>query len=122
MCGQAFQSILIGLLCALFCVRSLVHLERKIAKLLPGNFLIKWIRPSVRFGGQATISGVARGEFWSTRPKEGSPFSPRQERFLFGSAKKQKAFLFVKRNRNSLLVSAYDVDFALFEGVRKGRE
>jgi hypothetical protein len=73
------------------------------------------------FCGQATIS-VARGEFFVEDEKRGLSLCPLQGRFLFDPVKKQKAFLFVKRNRNSLLVSAYDVDFALFEGVRKGRE
>ena len=73
----------------------------------------------LRTGDRTRSHGV---NFFVEDEKRGLSLCPLQGRFLFDPVKKQKAFLFVKRNRNSLLVSAYDVDFALFEGVRKGRE
>ena len=54
--------------------------------------------------------------FLSKTKKEGSPSAPLQGRFLFDPVKKQKAFLFAKRNRNVPLVSARNWKMALFWG------
>lgn len=54
-----------------FCAQVLSILDEKYARLLPGIFLIKWIRPSDHFGGQATAVR-SHGVNWSI-DQEGSP-------------------------------------------------
>lgn len=66
-------------------------------RVTPDTFLIKiWARLFLTTSVVRRPNEVARGEFWSWRPKEGSPSAPCNGAFFFGTAKKGESVTFVK--------------------------
>lgn len=87
-------------------VRSLVHLGQEKVSVAPDIFwLIKWIRPSVRFDGQATAIRSHGVNFGRRDQKRALPCSM-QWRFLFWHRQKRRKRYFCKSNKTPPLVSA----------------